>query len=262
MNSLSATPLKSKLRVKVVSDQHIEFRLIGGAYLKYFNRIHPPTGVRADLCIVAGDLDTIRPRSRMFFQLLCEREKQVIYVPGNHEYYAAKSMVAVDDMLRTIEDELSNLKVLRTGEVFSYCGTRYLGDTMWVPRNHALIASAEQMNDPKQVPRLLDEIQGRHANFVEWLSRELCPGDIVVTHHSPTDRSIPLQHRYSGTEPWYVALKAEALFERRPRAWIHGHIHSRCDYSLHETRVVCNPLGYPNEVSSLPGKVAPAVFDL
>jgi hypothetical protein len=39
--------------------------------------------------------------------------------------------------------------------------------------------------------------------------------------------------------------------ELQPKLWIHGHTHDRCDYVLAETRVVANPLGYPNEVRSL-----------
>ena len=39
--------------------------------------------------------------------------------------------------------------------------------------------------------------------------------------------------------------------ERQPKLWIHGHSHDRCDYLLGKTRVVANPLGYPNEVKSL-----------
>lgn len=33
--------------------------------------------------------------------------------------------------------------------------------------------------------------------------------------------------------------------------WIHGHSHDRCDYLLGKTRIIANPLGYPNEVRSL-----------
>ena len=39
--------------------------------------------------------------------------------------------------------------------------------------------------------------------------------------------------------------------EHQPKLWIHGHSHDRCDYLLGKTRVVANPLGYPNELRSL-----------
>jgi Icc-related predicted phosphoesterase len=35
----------------------------------------------------------------------------------------------------------------------------------------------------------------------------------------------------------------------RPALWLHGHTHGSCDYKLGDTRVVCNPMGYPGEVS-------------
>jgi len=40
-------------------------------------------------------------------------------------------MHSVDEILHEFEKELSNLKILRTGEVFEFAGTRFLGDTMW-----------------------------------------------------------------------------------------------------------------------------------
>lgn len=32
-----------------------------------------------------------------------------------------------------------------------------------------------------------------------------------------------------------------------PELWIHGHTHVPCDYELLDTRIVCNPRGYPGE---------------
>jgi hypothetical protein len=41
------------------------------------------------------------------------------------------------------------------------------------------------------------------------------------------------------------ASNLEALIMRRqPELWIHGHIHEAADYSIGDTRVVCNPRGY------------------
>jgi len=44
---------------------------------------------------------------------------------------------------------------------------------------------------------------------------------------------------------------ARQMREHQPKLWIHGHGHDRCDYVLGKTRVVANPLGYPNELRSL-----------
>jgi len=31
------------------------------------------------------------------------------------------------------------------------------------------------------------------------------------------------------------------------KLWAHGHVHDRWDYMIGETRIICNPHGYPNE---------------
>ena len=43
----------------------------------------------------------------------------------------------------------------------------------------------------------------------------------------------------------------QGYHEYQPKLWIHGHSHDRCDYLLRKTRVVANPLGYPNDPRSL-----------
>jgi hypothetical protein len=37
------------------------------------------------------------------------------------------------------------------------------------------------------------------------------------------------------------------VIESRAALWIHGHVHTAQDYRLGETRVLCNPRGYPVE---------------
>jgi Icc-related predicted phosphoesterase len=250
------------LRAKIVSDQHLEFRVSGNSGQKYFNAIHPRDGEKADVCIIAGDFAVMAKRVRWLFQELCERETQVLFVPGNHEYYRCASMAVVDNAFREIEQQWPNFKLLRTGEVLEFCGRRFLGDTMWVPRTADMILSAGMMNDSDCIPGLMGEIGERHQRFMSWLSDELRPGDIVVTHHLPSEHSTPSEYRDSSVKSWYVAAGVEALLAREPHAWIHGHAHSRSDYVLNETRIICNPVGYPTEIGRLPGRLSPFIFEL
>ena len=255
---------KVLMKAKIVSDQHLEFRSAGelnGLDQMYFDAIHPRKPDGSDLCIVAGDFIVGR-RSQEMFKELCDREPQVLYVPGNHEYYGCASMAAVDDALRMIEQGLPNLKMLRTGEVFEFAGVRFLGDTMWVPKTAALILSANQISDARLIPGVLGEIGGRYQGFINWLAGELRPGDVVVTHHLPSEQSTPPRYRNSSTQPWFVAFGAESLFAKEPRAWIHGHSHDHCDYVLNKTRVLCNPVGYPGEITKLPGDFGPFMYEL
>ena len=250
------------MKAKIVSDQHLEFHAAGGSYRKYFQAIHPADGERAAICIVAGDFDVISQRSRAFFSELCNRENHVLFVPGNHEYYGCKEMTAVDEALLEIEQNMPNLTVLRTGAPFHFAERRFLGDTMWLPKSPDLILSASLVNDSRLIPHVIEEAGARHQRFRNWLSHELRVGDIVVTHHLPSERSTPDVYRASATQPWFVAGGVESLFSRKPSVWIHGHTHQRCDYWMNETRVICNPMGYPNEAGKLPGKLAPFIFEI
>jgi len=33
------------------------------------------------------------------------------------------------------------------------------------------------------------------------------------------------------------------------KLWVHGHVHNAFDYTVNQTRVVCNPLGYSRETN-------------
>jgi predicted phosphodiesterase len=35
--------------------------------------------------------------------------------------------------------------------------------------------------------------------------------------------------------------------KKPPKLIVHGHTHDPCDYMIGETRVICNPRGYPAE---------------
>lgn len=45
--------------------------------------------------------------------------------------------------------------------------------------------------------------------------------------------------------PTYASDLEELVARSRARLWVHGHIHAVSDYQIAETRVVCNPRGYP-----------------
>jgi Icc-related predicted phosphoesterase len=75
--------------------------------------------------------------------------------------------------------------------------------------------------------------------------------DVVLTHHLPAFESVPASFARSAMNAFFVCDMASHVRKRQPKLWIHGHSHDRCDYLLGKTRVVANPLGYPNELRSL-----------
>jgi Icc-related predicted phosphoesterase len=83
------------------------------------------------------------------------------------------------------------------------------------------------------------------------LAASLGADDVVVTHHLPAFDRVPGRFARSAMNFFVCCDMASHVRERQPKLWIHGHSHDRCDYVLGKTRVVANPLGYPNEIRSL-----------
>jgi Icc-related predicted phosphoesterase len=74
---------------------------------------------------------------------------------------------------------------------------------------------------------------------------------VVVTHHAPSSLSIA---------PWYKddhyinggyhSKLENQILDTSPDLWFHGHMHNSFDYTLGDTRVICNPRGYyPEEIN-------------
>lgn len=76
------------------------------------------------------------------------------------------------------------------------------------------------------------------------LSEELAEGDVVVTHHLPSRRSIAPRYRHSPLNCFFLCDQEELIVERRPALWLHGHTHSSVDRQIGSTRIACNPFGY------------------
>lgn len=74
---------------------------------------------------------------------------------------------------------------------------------------------------------------------------------VVVTHHAPSSISIPERYRNDPLSPAFASDLSQLILETSPDLWIHGHVHDGCDYRIGDTRVVCNPRGYPDEPHSV-----------
>jgi len=71
---------------------------------------------------------------------------------------------------------------------------------------------------------------------------------IVISHHAPSPKSIPMQYKQSPISAAYASNleKIIAKYDNL-KLWCHGHMHSSCNYKLHGTKVICNPRGYYHE---------------
>lgn len=234
------------MRIHLLSDLHNEFSLF------------QPQVLDADVVILAGDID-LKGRGVHWAREVFPG--QVLYVPGNHEYYGGHLKRTLEKM-KAAQD--ARIRVLDRNEVV-IGGTRFLGATLWTDYcatgNPAIAAFTAQngMNDFKKI-RTGEFRRIRPADLKDesvlarnWLREKLStPHDgptVVITHHAPSLRSLVDNPYAGGHMDAAYANRYDDLLEMGADLWVHGHSHTACDYRTGTTRVVCNPRGYPGELT-------------
>lgn len=248
------------MRLWVFSDLHLEFSKLE----------RPPTIPEADVAVVAGDVNDrgIVP-SIKWLAPIAER-MPVVFVAGNHEFYRSFWRDALETGKAEAADH-PNLHFLENSEV-EIGNAIFIGATLWTDFNlyKTPNISAEQalrsMADYRAIRHEKAPFQkfhpfytirsfGRsHAYILERLLAHADKGKkrVVVTHHAPSGRSIPAEYQGDYLSPAFASGLDAEIEVFKPDLWIHGHVHDGCDYSLGNTRVLCNPCGYPGERQERP----------
>jgi predicted phosphodiesterase len=255
------------MRIQLMSDLHLE----------RYPDFQPKAAPNVEVLVLAGDIGSYQSGSRLPHddfgltrfspQQPGALWKQVLFVPGNHEYdgleYSEAGM-----RLRAICAALGITWLDR--EVHTIDGVRFIGTTLW--SDFDAFAMAEQ-DFTKQLklrdkafraanfylrknstlrqgePVLAEGIREMSLDCQTWLRQALAqPFDgrtVVVTHFAPTLES---------ADPRYGLMPGTAGFcnahdELLPLAdvWMHGHLHCPHDYHHRGCRVVANPRGYASK---------------
>ncbi len=241
----------------ILSDIHIEFE-----------PFEPPT-TEADVVVLAGDRHV--GTKGLEWAKDNFKDEHVIYVLGNHEYYG-QALPKLTNKLKELSRG-TNIHILENDKL-EIDGVVFLGCTLWTdfklfgdPRIAGYEAS-QKMTDFKKIRvspsyrklRSID-LAGIHFKSLNWLKNELDNNKggklVVVTHHSPSMRSIPNDYREDVRSAAFASNLDEFVKRSGAELWVHGHLHVEKDYMIGGTRVVCNPRGYPHEWNDefLPGFV-------
>jgi Icc-related predicted phosphoesterase len=197
-----------------------------------------------DVCVVAGDwlsAASAAGTQRLYDRLL-ECYDQVLVVPGNHQYWGESIVKAEHAMMSTTP----RIHVCLEPQYVTLKGQTFFAGTLWYRRpakNQAqLFIDMQVIRCPK------GWFFYQQRLFQEGLRERKDLSDvIVVSHHLPSSKSTPAQYGYSLMNHFFVCNMTKDIEELKPKLWLHGHTHDPCDYDLGQTRVVCNPRGYPWE---------------
>jgi Icc-related predicted phosphoesterase len=247
------------MKLHVLSDLHLEFA--------YFS----PPETDADVIVLAGDIGVgvrgIEWAANTF------RDRPVVYVPGNHEYYGSHlSRIAI--AMRSVAKDCG--VHLLDNDAVVIDGVRFLGTTLWTDFqlfgkdeasiNEALRAAKNYISDFSVINygstgRFLPEQSVvLHFTALSWLQTQLkAPFDgstVVVSHHCPHWNSVHERFRKGVTSAAF-ASDLDRFMGDPIDLWIHGHTHDSFDYDVRGTQVVCNPRGYSRGAGNENGHFKP-----
>lgn len=235
--------------LQVISDLHLEFQKDGGRHLLERRLELDPT---ARAIVLAGDIGVAgryRHTLERAFAFFSGKFERVFWVPGNHEYYGTR-VPEVEAKLRKLVALFPRVTLLEPGVIGSWRDRRVVGATLWFPPHFPAPYAgdpSDDMSDFSAIKGFRPWVIRKNGEHVQWLREVVREGDVVVTHHLPSYRSIPAKHEGAPLNVFYVSNLETLILERMPTVWIHGHTHEACDYRIGVTRVVCNPFGYPKQ---------------
>ncbi len=240
------------MRIQILSDLHLEFE---------GNSI-PPAAPEVDVMVLAGDL---APSCTHRVGEVAKRwagVRHVLYVSGNHEFYGSEINQAQRALARACREY--GVTLLDPGAV-TIGGIRFIGATLWTdfcleggPAGEvwAHLDVGRSLSDFAGAIRLGEgslsthETARRHAlerAFIEHelaLARQSNLPTVVVSHHAPSPRCIQPAFEGNRLNPGFASDLDKVIERFQPLLWIHGHMHSRIEETLGDTRLVANPYGY------------------
>lgn len=240
------------LKVRPMSDLHI-------------NHSHGYTLQKLDtdsdtILIVAGDLcELLRYQSlaHEFFDQVCGRFREVLYVLGNHCYWYS----TIKDALayaKKFQIEFPNLTVL-DNKVHWIEDVMFFGGTLWtnIDRGNPIaeLEVHQCMNDfPLIGDFRINDWELEHESTVFLMKKAFrmeqalrARKKFVITHHGPLPLCVDPVYddpRYFNINQAYYSDLTELVLDIQPDIWVSGHSHGFMDKTEMGCRFLRNPRGY------------------
>ncbi len=255
----------------LASDLHLDLPTSGDFFIN--------NDTNADVLILAGDVvefgsihldkyhlippSTTEQRVINFFQHVSKQFPTILWVMGNHEHYGSSLEKCSSEFSTWLQyNGFSNVYILHNS-THVVNDVTFVGTTLWtnlnkdnpIVKNTVYRAMKDytciSTNDQSIVP---DDVVSQHISAVQFLENtlETVTGKVVViTHHHPSLESIPPQYQRRPAREYDVnyAYASDLIdlverFTNKVKFWCCGHIHTRLQYEIQDTTILCNPRGY------------------
>ncbi|WP_296592134.1 metallophosphoesterase [Methylophaga sp.] len=237
----------------------MKFQLFSDLHLEMGDSFIPPDS-DADVIILAGDINTGLKGLEYAEKLIKQFNKDVIYVPGNHEFYRYDIMILREEM-QLFAKAHPKLHLLDNNMVTIH-GVRFIGSTLWTDyaldgsrdkqktmdfigfylNDHRLIKNGDQRFTPQDALALHIEAK----SFLQLKLSEPFEGKtVVVTHHAP---SLFCHHPDFEMDEMAAAFISDCDdLLKYADVWCFGHTHANVDMDINGCRVLSNQKGYFRE---------------
>lgn len=274
------------MKLAIFSDLHLEDKV---TYGKGFNlsfaldtQLNLEEMKHNVIAMVAGDVSSKPEQVIEFLHFLSKHYAQVIFTYGNHEYYR-HDMQTMHLLIANGVAGLTNMHILHNAYV-DIANYRFFGATLWTDFKAASpldrLRVEQGLNDfyhirayPQASLIRVDDMISRHKQTMEALTEVIesmsastvsAPQQLIVmTHHAPSNVGTlpqygndPLNHAFSANLDAFMASHTHLI-----PLWIHGHKHNDIDAMIADTRLVCHPMGYREEIKRV-GGYKPKIIDL
>ena len=236
------------MKIQFASDIHLELS-VNSRFIKSM-----PFEATGDVLVFAGDAGYLRDRTLpnlRFWKWASANYREVLLVPGNHEFYGNGDVLANgDSWSREILPHVHyhQNKVVRIDNV------DFVLSTLWShirPEDEYFVHRG--MNDFRQI--LYDGRRFTPANFnaehekcLAFIKKSVAESTaehiVVVTHHLPSLAVVAPEHKGSLLNSAFATELGNFIADSRIDAWIFGHSHANEEAVIGNTRLVCNQLGY------------------
>lgn len=253
------------MKVFCISDIHTEF--LTGGIAEYVKSLLPMD--HPDVIILAGDIgNTVDFTNYSLFEslkivLMTFPESEVIFVCGNHEYYCSSFNETVY-VCNLLNSRYPKLHFLNNSNVVIN-GINFVGSTLWFTPTLKTEEYSKYLNDYGFIADYRLYIKQKNWESIKYLSNNVTPASVVVTHHAPLEQSLlncdklidlykknNTNKSYTNADckrmnQFYYTDCSNIIKENYPQLWVHGHTHGKNNYIFNDCRIYSNPVGYPNE---------------
>jgi 3',5'-cyclic AMP phosphodiesterase CpdA len=231
----------------LISDVHTEFY---NSASDVFDNITWP---EATHLVLAGDIGCVSTKFdilREFLEKCRKKYENVIFIPGNHEYYHCDTNhEIVEKKLEELCTDLNVHYVHRKNKVVS--GIRFIGHTLW-----SIIDRHTWSKISDSTFRVFDSQIDYVSAFVDgykFLKNEIANSVnsaepiVVVTHHLPSRKLIHSKFSTGTDDSAFATDVISHLHFHNVKYWFCGHSHEFGEMKYGNTFFALNPVGYPNE---------------